>query len=203
MSIPKTFKVDDQDKQVKFIESYPFATLISTNAGSPIVSHVPLLVHQEEGKVVLQGHFAKANPHSTQFSDQEVLAVFHGPDSYISPSWYESLGGVPTWNYMAVHCSGRSKTIESSEWLIQFLARLTKQFEPTGVSDEWKFDPQADEIVSILGAIVGFEIEVSLVEAKFKLGQNRSKGDQQGVIRALKAIGSDHALGLVRATKSH
>ena len=135
-------------------------------------------------------HMARANPQWKTFTnddaadDPEVLVIFQGPHAYISPSWYESTVAVPTWNYTAVHVYGRPRLIVDDAELEELLAKTLDKFE-SPMAVPWKDENAPDLREPLKKAIVGFEIEATRIEAKFKLGQNRSIEDAQGTCTAL------------------
>lgn len=135
-----------------------------------------------QGKLL--GHMARANPQWLHFSPgSEVLAVFQGPHTYISPSWYSS-PGVPTWNYAVVHLRGNPRLIESETELEALVEQLT-HVQESHMPSPWKPNLVGERRSKLLSMIVGFEIEVTEVQAKFKLSQNRSPEDQQRAIKEL------------------
>lgn len=146
MYLPAAFRQDDRDELHRQMRATPFALLISAGADGVLASHLPLLLEPDEGEFgTLYGHFAKANPHWRELPDGcEALAVFSGPDAYISPSWYPAKAEhgkvVPTWNYIAVHARGPVRLIDGRDSLLQIVSRLSDQHEasrqqPWAVSD--------------------------------------------------------------------
>lgn len=197
MYSPKAFAIKNPEKSLKLMMSYPFATLISGAPTEMQVSHIPLIVSQKGDQIILQGHFARANSHWRTFKPgASALAVFHGPNRYISSSWYLDPREAPTWNYGVVHALGKIRMIEDIEWLNDFLSRLVGLHEDPSNPDHWKFDPNADYVKSQIKAIVGFEIAVESLETKLKLSQNRSPEDQLRVLKALKAAGDENSLAM-------
>ncbi len=186
MYIPKHFDESDRARIEALIRDYGFATLISGGADGLQVTHAPLTY--DPVKNVLTGHIARANPHNAALTDgAAALAIFHGPHTYISPTWYVDenarVPNVPTWNYAAVHVHGAVKRIddEHSKW--EIVRALSAQYE-SGNATPW--DPRGEDAhQGKLSAIVGFEIAVTGIEAKFKLSQNRSAADQESVIAKL------------------
>lgn len=197
--IPEHFRVDDFEAQVAFIERHGFADLVSASpAGALNVSHVPLLARREEqGKLRLMGHVARANDHwKVLESAASVLAIFWGPHAYVSPTWYKSHPSVPTWNYAVVHAHGRARLIDEAE-LHEFLMELSGQYE-AGRAKPWRMSELPPTYVdAMLKNIVGFEIEVERLEGKFKLSQNRP-AEVPGVIAALDAEGEGDVAALMR-----
>src|SRR5690349_19696752 len=172
MYIPKRYEIHDSREVVAIIRNHGFATVISCNQGTPIATHLPLELASDDGQYKLFGHFARANPHWKSISaETEVLAIFHGPHTYISPRWYDHVN-VPTWNYVVVHCYGKIRFMEAAE-LRMALDRLIRHYEgdsPTGYSgDKLPTEFFSDQV----RGIVGFEITVSRIEAAGKLSQNR------------------------------
>lgn len=185
MYIPKHFAFDDPAEIQDFVRDFPFATLVTTLDGVPCATHLPLMLDMRVGAHgMLRGHVARANPHWQAFesNDAESLAIFHGPHTYISPRWYRAGPAVPTWNYVAVHMYGRPQILTSTDDLLADLAAMVDVFEPNG---------QASHIITreykerLAAGIVGFRMEVTRVEGKRKLSQNRSVADQEGVREAL------------------
>jgi transcriptional regulator len=193
MYLPKAFENNDPAQLEAVIQENPLATLISYLPSGLEANHLPLMLQQEKGKTILKGHIAKANDLWMKLdSNNEVLVVFQGPDSYISPSFYPSkqVDGkvVPTWNYVAVHVKGRMAFHHDEAWKIGFLNQLTAQHEasfeqPWNVSDAPK-----DYTDKMLGAIVGIEIEVLDMKGKWKVSQNQSRQNQMGVIEGLSQV---------------
>ena len=186
MYVPEYFRVRDHEDAIKFMRANPFAILISSTDEGPFATHLPLFVRAEKAgeKVVLHGHVAKANPHWRYLERQpQCLTIFHGPHSYISPSNYTEHESVPTWNYGAVHLYGNAQVFSSPEALQGILNELIHTFEPAYASQWAGLDKGFRE--RMLKQIVGFEIEVTKMEAKFKLGQNRTQEDQQNMIASL------------------
>jgi transcriptional regulator len=180
MYLPAAFRVSDHGAVLDLIESVPFATLI-TGGGELSVSHLPLtLTRSVEGWGSLRGHMARANPHWRYFDGaRETLVIFHGPHAYVSPTRYANRAAPPTWNYAVVHAYGRPACItdrsETSALLNDLVARYESQ--PLDLSDAMRR--------SLEKGIVGFEFVIERVEAKFKLGQNRSPADRAGTIAHL------------------
>lgn len=168
-----------------------FATLVSNGPEGPVVTHLPLF-HVADGGPLgrLVGHFARANPHWTVADlAAPAVAIFHGPDAYVSPNWYpakkEHGKAVPTWNYAVIHAVGRLVIHDDVDWLRNAVTRLTDRHEG-GRPNGWKVtDAPADFTRAQLKGIVGVEMILTAVEGKKKLSQNRSAADQAGVIDGL------------------
>ena len=192
MYIPEFNRVEDRAIALAFMQANPFAILISTADGAPFASHLPILVREVEGQLLLRGHVAKANPHWKSITaDQESLVIFHGPHAYISPSLYEQRESVPTWNYAAVHVYGKGGVFTEEAQLNEFLQELITNFDSTYAA-QWPL--LSEQYRSrMVQHIVGFELTATRVETKFKLSQNRTKAEQENIINSL-ADSSDSAV---------
>lgn len=162
----------------------PFAILISTTADGPFATHVPVVIREQGQQILIRGHVAKANPHWKHLQVQpQVLMIFHGPHAYISPSNYSTPENVPTWNYGAVHAYGTARIFAEASDLLAMLGDLIPTFE-AAYEEQWN---SLDETYRsrMLSHIVGFELTVADMQAKFKLSQNRTREEQQRVIESL------------------
>ncbi len=182
MYTPKHFALSDLDLARRLIDERPFAMLVGPDVqGQSFVTHLPLSWGADEHGWWLEGHMARANPHWGWLAAQaQVLAVFSGPDGYISPTHYESHLNVPTWNYLAVHVRGALQTLDETVAKDALLKRLIARHEP-GYAEQWRDLPE-DYQHKLLGAIVGFRIRVQRWEAKAKLSQNRSTLERERII---------------------
>lgn len=195
MYLPRSFEETDRTALHAFMRAHPLAMLV-THAGDALCAdHVPLLLFEEGTRAVLRGHVARANPVWRSIDARpDILAVFHDPGLYISPAWYatKSQTGrvVPTWNYAAVHASGKARTRHEAGWLRGFLEKLTDTFE-AGRASPWQLsDAPEDYVAAQLKAIVGIEIEVTALVGKWKMSQNRQPQDIDGVVAGLRAMRS-------------
>ncbi len=193
--VPDYFRETRLEVLQAFLERHPLATLVAKTAAGLTAHHVPMRAQLAAGGGgVLRGHIARANTLWPELEpDAEVLAIFTGADSYVSPNWYPSKAEhgkvVPTWNYAAVHVGGGIRFIEDAEWLRGFVGSLTEAHEQ-GRPHPWHVrDAPADYITGMLRAIVGFEIRVSSIVGKFKGSQNREPADRSAVQSALRAAG--------------
>jgi transcriptional regulator len=186
MYIPKYFREDDLNTLHNLMRGYSFATLITQHEGVPFATHLPFLLDtRRDPNGTLLAHMARANPQWHDFnSEQEVLVIFQGPHAYVSPSWYEVELSVPTWNYAVVHAYGIPRLLENDEELYNLLKILIEpheaQFEPP-----WPFQLPDDYLRKMILGIVGFEIEITRLEGKFKMSQNRTASEREKVIAAL------------------
>ena len=186
MYIPSAFRVEDAGQLAAFIQRHSFATLITHDGAAPFASHLPMLYRPEAGAHgTLVSHIARANPQWQHFSSgTEALVVFHGPHSYISPSWYETAPAVPTWNYAAVHAYGIPVVFSEHERVVSLLREMVSTYE-SAFERPWAGDLPDEHRDKLLKGIVAFEIPVTRLEGKFKLGQNRSVADLQRVFEVL------------------
>ena len=201
--IPKHFAETDEATLTDFIRRHGFATLVSTGAAGLIASHVPLLHEAAAGTPGrLLGHLARANPQLADLSGgREVMAIFHGPHAYVSPTWYATHPAVPTWNYAVVHAYGTVEAIADGAMLTALLARLAATYE-AGNAPPWRLDDQPQRYVEgMVRGIGGFVIAISRLEGKFKLSQNRDAVDRARVIAALDNASDTEARGVAALMK--
>ena len=203
--VPRHFNETDGDRIRRVVDEFGFATLITTSGGEPMLSHVPVLVqHGDAGPESVIGHVAAANPHAQALGAGPALLVFLGPSGYVSPNWYTAPAqAVPTWNYVAVHVHGPLERVDTPAAKREIVDALSARHEaalPTPWTSD-KMDPRMLE--KLLGAIVGFRMRVARVDAKFKLSQNRSAADREGVVRALVARDTPAATALADWMQRH
>jgi len=200
MYIPAFNRIEDRDKINAFVHAYGFATVVSDSGDAPWASHLPVLLDEEGG--VLRSHMARANPQWKHFSSgREVLCIFHGPHAYISPSWYAQQHTVPTWNYAAVHVYGTATVIHDTEAVKNVVIDTTEKYEAL-MPQPWVLPLAEHELAAMLKAIVGFTVAITRVEAKFKLGQNKSAEDRAGTVRGLAGSGHLPSMQLAEFTKA-
>ncbi|OOR09423.1 transcriptional regulator [Bacillus cereus] len=198
MYIPKHFTIQDEEMKYEMIEQNSFATLFSQHNGAPYATHLPLLLNRET--LTLSGHFARPNEQWKDSGNQQVLAIFQGPHSYISPSWYETNKAVPTWNYVAVHVYGELEIVEDEQELIDSLQDLVHKYEnPKSTYSLNNVDPNYMEGLS--RGIVGFRIKINKIEGKAKLSQNHSVGRRKLVVEELEKVGSEGSRGIAGLMK--
>ena len=187
MYIPESFRIEDLSEILKFVKQNAFATIVTVSDGVPMANHIPLMLKRNDESVKLLGHMARANEQWQHFSNEdEVLVIFHGPHSYVSPSNYDKNSKlIPTWNYAVVHMYGKAKVVDSKETsdIIESLTNLYENARPNPV------EPVYPE--RIVDMIVGFEVDVTRIEAKYKLSQNRSENERKNIVIDLKQSGKD------------
>jgi transcriptional regulator len=190
--VPASFAETDLAQLHGAMRRHSFAVLTSHGPDGLMASHLPLLVDADGGpQGSLLGHMARANPQWRNIAG-EVMAVFSGPHAYVSPSWYEEDGTVPTWNYVAVHAYGHFEVIEDRERLLDILRRSVHTYESPRPAP-WTFEESAPHVETFLRAIVGFRIAITRLEGKWKLSQNHSSRRRERVIRALEAQSDEDA----------
>ncbi|MED1487917.1 FMN-binding negative transcriptional regulator [Bacillus smithii] len=188
MYIPSYFQIQDEDVIYDIIENNSFATLFSQHNGNPFATHLPLTL--DKNKEYLYGHFARLNPQWKDIEDQDVLAIFHGPHCYISPSWYETNIAVPTWNYVAVHVYGRVKIVDNEQELINSLCDMVLKYEEP---NSYKLDKvDIKYLESMAKGIVGFKIKINKIKGKAKLSQNHPLERQKHIIQRLEQIPNEN-----------
>lgn len=179
------------------MKANPFAILISTTDDGPFATHLPISVRGTDDRLLLRGHVAKANPHWRYLEQQpHCLTIFHGPHAFVSTANYTTSETVPTWNYGAVHVYGNARLFSSEDELQSMLHELIGTFEPA-FADQWASLSEAYR-ERMLSHIVGFEIAITKLEAKFKLSQNRTPEEQANVIRWLEAAEDTAVSGVSR-----
>jgi transcriptional regulator len=196
MYTPPAFKDDDLDSIRTTIRAARLANLVTATADGPVATPLPLLLDEREGeRGVLYGHVAKANPQWRTAPIGEALAIFMGPEAYVTPSWYatkqETGKVVPTWNYIAVHAYGPVEFFEDAERLLQVVTRLTNMHEQSRAEPWAVSDAPGDFVAAQLHGIVGLRIPVTRFEGKRKMSQNRPEADRVRVAAGL--AGSDNA----------
>ncbi|ART63456.1 FMN-binding negative transcriptional regulator [Kushneria marisflavi] len=200
MYLPRHFRMDSLEAQHALMAHYPFATLVTVSSGDIEANPLPLLLNPYQGEHgVLEGHIARANP-LWKTPAAQAMAMFHGPDSYITPSSYPAKRThgrvVLTWHYLSVQAHGTLRFIEGPDWLKAHVARLTDRFEQ-GQATPWSIGdaPQA-YIDGLCQAIVGIELSIERLIGKHKAAQHKDEAAQQAVCSALKQQGmSDSEAG--------
>ncbi|RXI96331.1 FMN-binding negative transcriptional regulator [Anaerobacillus alkaliphilus] len=182
MYIPSYFKITDETMIYDVMKEYSFATLFSGHEGMPVATHLPLLLNADH--TYLYGHFARPNKQWKDIKDQTVLAVFHGPHCYISPSWYETNQAVPTWNYVTVHVYGEIELVEDEDEVMRSLQDMVLKYEaPDSSYQLQEVDPEY--LAGLNKGIQGFKMKINRVEGKAKLSQNHSVERKELVIEQL------------------
>lgn len=200
MYIPKHFAEPRVDVLHQLIRARPFSTLVTLSSSGLNANHIPLQLSEQPGPFgTLRGHVARANPIWNDITkDVEALAIFHGPDVYVTPSWYatkaETGKVVPTWNYAVAHAYGTLRVIDDASWLRAHLEALTALNE-AAFAEPWHLDDAPPDFTEkLIGAIVGIEIVITRLSGKWKTSQNQPAENQAGVVRGLRACEGTDAM---------
>jgi transcriptional regulator len=206
MYLPKSFEPPDANALQHVMRAHPFAALVTMTSQGLDANHLPFVFDSEPSPHgTLRGHVARANPVWRECGGADVLVIFHGPDSFITPSWYptkqETGSVVPTWNYVVVHAHGRVRVIEDRDWLRTHVETLTNRHEGTREAPWAVSDAPADYIEKLVGAIVGIEMPIARLTGKWKLSQNRTERDRAGVVEGLQREGTEGAATMAELVK--
>ncbi|MGO4818184.1 FMN-binding negative transcriptional regulator [Flavobacterium sp. W22_SRS_FP1] len=197
MFIPDIYKNENQEEIRAFLVKYSFGILVNQTNGKLCATHIPLeLDTNKEGKEILLGHISKENPQWKGFADNDqVLAIFSGPNSYISSSWYNH-ENVPTWNYIAVHVYGKIKIIEG-EAVIDSLKKLIDKYEQNS-DNPIRIANLSEQTMIQTRGIVAFEIEIQEIQATKKMSQNRDDTDHSNIILELEKTKSAQSIAVAK-----
>lgn len=196
MYLRPAFAETDLGKIIALIEANPFGVLITHGVGGMAASHVPFLVERAGDSIILSAHFGAPNPQCADLDGGQALAIFTGPHAYISPGWYKTQPAVPTWDYVAVHIHGTLQPVND-------LPEVSAMLRALAVHDPGRFDLDAlpeKFRAAMIGGIRAFRLPAQRIEAQWKMSQNRSPADRQGVIAALRRQGDDAVAALIEAT---
>lgn len=200
MYTPKYFQQADIPEIKEFIRQNGFGILVSQHAGALMATHIPLALSKDGDK--LRGHVAKANPQWKSFQTAtEVLAIFQGPHTYISSSWYNHKN-VPTWNYIAAHAYGTLKVLEGDD-LYHSLVHLMEKYEQASANPVTAEKLSADYIRKAMQGVVGFEINIARLEATYKLSQNRDRESYSNIVHELEQRGDEDSARIAEAMKKN
>ena len=203
MYVPSNFAEERVPVLHEAIRGIKLGTLVTLGGEEMIASHVPMLVDPEPAPFgTLRGHIARVNP---QWRDPpskvQALAIFLGPNAYVTPSWYATKRAtgkvVPTWNYAAIHAYGHVRFFDDTERLLALVTRLTETHEAPRAQPWAVSDAPADFIQGMLRAIVGFELPIARLEGKWKMSQNRPAEDRAGVVEGLAREGAPEVAEIV------
>lgn len=203
MYLPKIFENKDIASVTDFINANGFAILVSSVDNRPWATHIPLVLDKnDEGKDILSGHISKANKQWKEFDkDKEVLAIFSGEHAYISSSWYDH-ENVPTWNYIAVHLYGKL-SIAEGEKLHKQLSKLVDKYE-SGLPNPKSVERMPEELIrKEMRGVIGFEIEITEIQAASKLSQNRNEKNKESIIVGLIQKGDEQSLEMAKLMKEN
>ena len=200
MYIPKLYREADRAKILEFLRQNEFATLVTYDGEKPTASHLLVEMVEEGDSLLVNGHMSKANPQWRTFeTNAEVLVIFLGPHTYISPTWYNHVN-VPTWNYQAVHVYGIVRILNDHDEAYPLLQRLIDRHE-TGSHYKLESLPH-DFVAKEMKGIVAFQVEVRQIEANYKLSQNPNDEDYRNIIARLDEREDELSHGVAEAMKS-
>jgi transcriptional regulator len=196
--IPKYYREEDRERILAFLHQNNFPALVSFDGEKPVATHTPVeVVEDEDGRLTIYGHISRANPQWKTFGEQEVLLIFQGPHTYISPRWYNHIN-VPTWNYMMIHAYGKIRQVEDDE-MFALLSRLVQKHE---VDTPYRLEtlPQ-DFVLKEMKGVVGFAVDITRLDAGFKLSQNRNDEDHETIVRELDRRGDEASAKVASAMR--
>ena len=200
MYIPKLYQEEDREKILEFMRANNFPALVTCAGERPVATHLPVeVIEGAGGALTILGHMSRANPQWKSFGEAEVLLIFQGAHTYISPRWYGHVN-VPTWNYMMVHLYGKVRLVEGDE-LYSLLSRLVK-IHKKPVSYSLENLPQ-DFVQKEMKGVVGFAVDVTRMDAGYKLSQNRNDVDHENIIRELEGRGDENSTAVAKAMKGN
>ena len=200
MYIPKLYREEDRKKILEFLRQNEFAILVTYDGRKPIASHLLTGVVEDGGKLLITGHMSRANPQWKTFEkNDEILVIFQGPHTYISPTWYNHVN-VPTWNYQAVHIYGKPGIIEDRDEAYRLLKNLIDRHESAGHYTLGTLP--TDFVEKEIRGIVAFQIEVTHIEANYKLSQNRNDEDYRNIITRLEEREDELSHGVADAMRN-
>jgi transcriptional regulator len=182
------FKEQDAEVVLQFMRKHPFAFLSGVDPNNkPVATQIPMFIDEKDGKLFLTGHIMRNTDHHKAFEQNpNVLAVFTGPHTYVSATWYDDPYQASTWNYMSVHAKGEIRFGDAEE-LIAVLKRLTLYYENSNAASSTVFDNLPEEYRSrLMKAIIAFEVEITSIDNVFKLSQNRNEKSYENIIEKLK-----------------
>ncbi len=204
MYLPPLFREDDAAKMVDFMRAHSFATLVSVIDGAPFATHLPLIVEVRGEELLITGHLAKPNAQWKGFESAQSLAIFGGPHAYISPSLYEKVESVPTWNYIAVHAYGTPVIYNYADAPTKVQGMLESMMQTYDPNYLAQWESLADKFrTGMMMGIVAFEMTVTRLEGKYKLSQNRSLVDQSTVSEHLAQSADPAAAAIGLAMQNH
>ena len=202
MYVPKINQLEDQAELLAYMRDYSFAALATSGAGGLMATHLPFVIEDEGGRITLLAHMAKANPQWRDFAaSAEAMAIFMQPHAYVSPRHYDSRQNVPTWNYVAVHAYGRPVLIEERAAKIELQRKLIRQYDPAYLDQMAEL---TDSYLDVrLAAIVSFTMEVTRIDARYKLSQDKNPAERERIASAFEASGDSAAADTARLMREH
>jgi len=202
MYIPKHNQLEDRAALLAYMRAYSFAALASAGPAGLMATHLPFVIEEQDGRITLLAHMARANPQWRDFAAAaETLVIFMQPHAYVSPRLYDSRQNVPTWNYVAVHAYGRPELIEERAAKLELQRKLIRQHD-AGYLAQMAELPES-YIDAKLAAIVSFSLAVTRIEARYKLSQDKNPAERERIARELEAGGDSVAAETARLMREH
>ena len=202
MYIPKHNQLEDRAALLAYMRAYSFAALATSGPGGLMATHLPFVIEEQDGRITLLAHMARANPQWRDFAaGAETLVIFMQPHAYVSPRLYDSRQNVPTWNYVAVHAYGRPELIEERAAKLELQRKLIRQHDAAfleqmaGLPDSY--------LDAKLAAIVSFSIAVTRIAARYKLSQDKNPAERERIARELEASGDSVAAATARLMREY
>lgn len=201
MYVPRHNQIEDRAALLAYMRAYSFAALATAGPGGLMATHLPFVIEEADGRITLLAHMAKANPQWREFADAaDALVIFMQPHAYVSPRHYDSRQNVPTWNYVAVHAYGRPALIEERAAKMALQEKLIRQHD-AGYLEQMAELP-GSYLDAKLGAIVSFSLEVTRIEARYKLSQDKNPAERERIARELEG-GDSVAAETARLMRAH
>ena len=202
MYVPKHNRIEDRGVLLTYMRTYSFATLTSSGPAGLTATHLPFVIEEADGRITLLAHMAKANPQWRDFDGaNDALVIFMQPHAYVSPRLYDSRQNVPTWNYVAVHAYGRPALIEERAAKLDLQKKLIRQYD-AGYLEQMAELPES-YLDAKLAAIVSFSLDVTRIEARYKLSQDKNPAERERIARELEASGDGVAADTARLMREH
>ncbi len=197
---PKHFAENDAQRLLAFMREFNFAALVTAENDFPVATHLPFIIERRNEKIILCAHLAKANLQWKQFAGREILVIFQEPYAYVSPVLYAEGLNAPTWNYVAVHAYGKARVFKKVEENLQLLEKMIGEFDRNYFENGWRKIPYEYKI-SRARAVVAFEIEVTDLQGKKKLNQNKNIEDARNVLETFDRSGNANERRIARFMK--
>ena len=202
MYVPKYNQLEDRTALLGYMRAYSFAALATSGPGGLTATHLPFVIEEEGGRISVFAHMARANPQWRDFAaGADALVIFMQPHAYVSPRLYDSRQNVPTWNYVAVHAYGRPVLIEERAAKIELQKKLIRQHDPAYLAQMAEL-PES-YLDAKLAAIVSFSLEVTRLDARYKLSQDKNPAERERIARELEASGDSVAAETARLMREH
>ncbi len=197
MHIPKYYREEDSQIILAFLKQNNFPAIVTFDGKRPIATHAPVEVVEDKNGVIIYSHISRANPQWKSFDGQEILLIFQGAHTYISPRWYNHIN-VPTWNYEIVHVYGKAREIQGDD-LFSLLSRLVQNHES---NTPYRLEelPQ-DFVQKEMKGIFGFAVDVTHIDAGYKLSQNRNDQDHENIVRELENRDDEHSRKIAKSMR--